>query len=110
MKLWFPTPDPKKSCQIMSQSRPEVGLLIQWLTGHCYLARHQSLIFPEINPTCNLCEYGEETPWHLLTEFRMPNPPSPKQTPPDQWEVNPLPNLINKIKQLEVPDYADTHY
>jgi hypothetical protein len=33
-----------------------------------------------------------------------------KITPPDQWEVDPILNLINKIKYLEVPDYADIHY
>ncbi len=26
------------------------------------------------------------------------------------WEVDPLLNLINKLKHLEVPDYADAHY
>jgi len=107
-KLWFPKPDLKKSQQIMSKTRPEVGLLIRWLTGHCYLARHQSLIFPEINPTCTLCKNAEETPWHLLTE--CPNPIVQNKLPPDHWEVNPVLNLINRIKFLEVPDYTDTHY
>jgi ribonuclease HI len=107
-KLWFPKPELKKSQQILTKNRLEVGLLIRWLTGHCYLARHQSLIYPEINPTCNLCQQGEETPWHLLTE--CPHPLVQNKLPPDHWEVDPLLNLINKIKFLEVPDYADINY
>jgi len=107
-KLWFPKPDLKKSKQIMTKSRSDVGLIIRWITGHCYLARHQSLIFPNLNPTCNLCEQGEETPWHLLTE--CPNPLVQNKLPPDHWEVTPFFNLINKLKFLEVPDYADTHF
>jgi len=107
-KLWFPKPDLKKSRQIMTKTRTEVGLLIRWLTGHCYLARHQSLIFPEINPTCNYCNNGDETPWHILKE--CPNPLTLNKLPHDHWEVDPLLNLLNKLKHLEVPDYADTHY
>jgi len=107
-KLWFPKPDLKKSKLIMSKSRTEVGLIIRWITGHCYLARHQSLIFPEINPICSLCEQEDETPWHLLTE--CPNPLVQNKLPHDHWEVDPLLNLINRLKFLEVPDYSDTHY
>jgi hypothetical protein len=92
----------------MTKTRTEVGLLIRWLTGHCYLARHQSLIFPEINPTCNYCNNGDETPWHILKE--CPNPLTLNKLPHDHWEVDPLLNLLNKLKHLEVPDYADTHY
>jgi hypothetical protein len=37
-----------------------------------------------------------------LTE--CPNPLVQNKLPPDHWEVNPLLNLINKVKHLEVPD------
>ncbi len=56
----------------------------------------------------NLYEQEDKTPWHLLTE--CPNPLVHNKLPPDHWEVNPLLNLINKLKFLEVPDYSDTHY
>jgi hypothetical protein len=89
----------------MFDYRLEVGLLIRWLTGDWYQAMQQSLLFPEINPICNLCHQGEETRWHILTE--CPHPLVQNKLTPDQWEVHPL---LNKIKFLEVPDYADIHY
>jgi len=107
-KLWFPTPNLKKSKTILMKTREELGLLTRWLTGHCYLARHQSLIFPEVNPKCSLCSQYDETPWHLLRE--CPHPLVFNKLPPDHWEVDPLLKLLQKIKFLEVPEYSDTHY
>jgi len=107
-KLWFPTPDPKKSKTLLAKSKPELGLLTRWITGHCFLARHQSLIHPEIDPNCTLCEHGEETPWHLFRE--CPHPMVHNQLPPDSWETDELLRLINKTKFLEVLDYSDLQF
>ena len=66
-KLWFPKPNPKLANQLFNLPRKDFGMVIRWLTGHCYLDRHQSLMYSN-SPICNLCQLGEETPWHLLRE------------------------------------------
>jgi len=102
-KLWFPEPDPKKSIQLISLPREAFGLLTRWLTGHCYLARHNSLMIPEIEPICYLCQEGEETPWHLLNE--CPVVVSSNRISPEPWSIKSLYSIIKKLSFLEVPDY-----
>ena len=48
--------------------RHDVGLMVQAITGHCWLRRHQSLISSDVDPVCRLCNEEEETPWHLIGE------------------------------------------
>jgi ribonuclease HI len=103
-KLWFPEPNQKHSKDLLNLSRDEFGLLSRWITGHCYLARHQSLIHFN-NPECNLCQLGEETPWHLLRE--CPNSKVYYELPQDNWSIAELRNAVNSLSFLEVQDYLD---
>ena len=102
-KLWFPLPDLKRSKQLMALSRIDFGMVTRWVTGHCYLARHQSLIYNN-SPTCNLCQEDEETPWHLLWE--CPAIPHRLKLPPDKWSITELRDSISSLSYLEVPDYV----
>ena len=103
-KLWLPEPNFEHSKYILILSRTELGLLTRWITGHCYLARHQSLIHFN-SPECNLCQQGEEIPWHLLRE--CPNTKSYYELPQDNWSVAELRNAIGSLGYLEVQDYLD---
>ena len=44
--------------------------MIQIITGHCFLNRHESLINKNVSPKCRKCEkikkVEEETPIHLI--------------------------------------------
>ena len=102
-KLWFPKPNPKFSKEILSKSRQEVGLLIRWITGHCFLARHQSLIHG-IDPTCNLCQDGEETPWHLLRDCPATFHIRQNVLPQDTWDPSSMLQVVHQISYLEVED------
>ena len=104
-KLWFTKPDPKKSKQILALGREQFGLITRWLTGHTYMARHQSLMHPEIDPKCFLCQEEDETPWHILTECPATYTLRMKLKPQEGWEVPEIMNLINKFRFLEVPEY-----
>ena len=53
---------------------PQMSRTIRFVTGHCYMNRHKTLLIhgyenlntrPEIR--CSLCEQDEETPRHLIT-------------------------------------------
>jgi len=69
-KLWFPNPDPVKSERILKiKSRPVLGQLIRWITGHNNLRRHRQIIDPW-EPT-NKCRFGcseEESAWHIMAD------------------------------------------
>lgn len=102
-KLWFPAPNRQRARQLMALNRTDFGRVVRWVTGHCYLARHQSLLYNN-SPDCNLCQDGEETPWHLLWE--CPAVPHRLKVPPDKWSITELRDTIASLGYLEVPDYS----
>ena len=67
-KLWFETLTNKFQKFLKKGSRIEVGRLVQFITGHCNLRRHQHFINKDINPNCRFCYLDLETPWHFVTE------------------------------------------
>ena len=90
---WFPLgPRPKFSDELMKLPKILLGQMIQIITGHTYLQRHQAIIdeserqriiaannydnadddgyaiIDAPDPSCTRCKMGEETPLHLLTD------------------------------------------
>ena len=85
-------PRPRFSKSLFTLPKPIVWQLVQILTGHTYLKRHQAVIdeserqrclealnwdnadddgnaiIDAADPLCSRCNVGEETPLHLLTE------------------------------------------
>jgi ribonuclease HI len=67
-KLWFPNIDRKKSEKILKFSRGMHSSLIQMITGHSYLSRHEALMKGG-DPSCKFCQTGEEqTAYHLIAQ------------------------------------------
>jgi len=90
-RYWFPK-GPRKDFvkDIAFLSKTICGQLIQLVTGHTYLKRHQAIIdeserqriiqitgntadngeeiIDAPDPTCSLCHQGEETPQHFLSD------------------------------------------
>ena len=99
-RYWFPDgPDPKFAFDIIRLPKLICSQVIAWVTGHCYLNRHQALIdnantelirrhvgntdrhggllIPPADPSCSMCPQDdpdrnkmEETPLHLMTECK----------------------------------------
>ena len=73
-KIWFPHGvQPGVSRSLLSLPRLELGLWIQFLTGHCWLNRHCNVIDPYVDAKCRLCGNGEESPEHLWFECNAPS-------------------------------------
>jgi len=99
-KLWFPSPNPKISKEILKFNKMDFGTMIRWFTGHCFLARHEAIIHNE-DPTCNLCFLDEQTPWHLLKECPATNRIR-SNIPHENWTAGIILKAIKNISYLEV--------
>ena len=68
----FPSLNTKQSWDILTQPRLLYSLLVQFETGHNYMARHQHFIDrkfdPASQPTCTLCGKDQETSAHILAQ------------------------------------------
>ena len=65
-KLFMPTVDPGISNTILKLDRRELSLIIQALTGHCFLRYHQFNCRKTDSPLCRLCGEENEDSWHIL--------------------------------------------
>jgi ribonuclease HI len=99
-KLWFPSPNPKESKNINRLSRQDFGLMVRWLTGHCFLARHESIIHNE-EPICNRCFLDDQTPWHLLQECPATRTIR-SNIPPNGWQTGIILKAIKNMDYLEI--------
>ena len=111
-KIFFPTPNAAKSKELMTLQRRELGLAIQFLTGHCFLMRHQRIIDGETSPSCRLCSEEEETPEHLFfncpwvieerDELQIPLPTK------DDWTISQVRWILSRryIEEMMDPELA----
>ena len=69
-KIFFPETNPNKSNALLKLDREDFGRLSRWLTGHCFLNRHNHLLDPinHPSPLCNLCGMESETPAHIICD------------------------------------------
>ena len=66
-KLWNMFPSPDLSKQLLdSLNRHDLSLIIQCITGHCFLNRHMYLVGKSFTKFCRFCHEDHETPWHLI--------------------------------------------
>jgi len=70
-KYFFKKPDLKKSYKLIRQDRESLGRMVQFITGHAHLRRHEALIKSVTDERliqCRLCGLGQETPFHFVME------------------------------------------
>ena len=67
-KFWFPEVNRKNATNLIKLSRKDLSLMVQMITGHNRLNRHESVVNHEGDPTCRLCLEDEETSWHIISE------------------------------------------
>ena len=100
-KIWFPIPNPKKSYQLLTRKRNDLGKLVQFFTGHNKLKRHKNIQNAVDDPhSCRLCYEDEESSFHVIAECLA------MQT--YGWEVfqclttlpNPLDWTVNEVEKF----------
>ena len=71
-KLWLPTTNPDLSRFFRGLPRLELGMTIQFITGHNSLLRHEAKLNKEIaSLDCRLCGHGVEDAAHLWSNCTM---------------------------------------
>ena len=65
-KIWFPSLNKKFSRSLINLNRADLGLMVEMLTGHNRLNRHQSLVDKDVSPTCRKCREEDETSYHII--------------------------------------------
>ena len=108
-KIFFPSPNSKKSKLLLQNNRIIYSRTVRYLSGHNFLRRHENLINPCISKLCRLCQNEEETSWHIIgacdalaniradifQQHWMDDPPS--------WDVEQLTKFLQQtpIRDLE---------
>jgi ribonuclease HI len=111
-KIFFPTVAPRKTHSLLRLDRNSLGIAARWLTGHCFLNRHNNLLNPlkYPNPTCRICEMANEKPSHIICEcealghLRHYHFQEFLLTIPPEWKVQQLMQFLRHslINNLEI--------
>ncbi len=67
-KQWFPSTDKHKSYKILELPRFLYSHMVQIITGHNFMRRHESLVHDTNDSECRLCLEEEETSYHIFAE------------------------------------------
>ena len=99
-KQWFPAIDKKKSFDALTLGRSRLSVLVQIITGHNFLKRHEALVNENDDAECRLCLEDDETTFHVLAECpalaepRMQVFGSTIQAAPLQWTIQELVSFV----------------
>ena len=113
-KLWIAKPDKALSGLITNLDRSGLGLIVQMITGHNRLKRHEHIVNGTGDPYCRYCgNEAEETSFHLIAEcpalwlrrrdsfnsFFLDNPP--------KWRLKQLLKFL-KLSRMEEINQGNT--
>ena len=73
-KQWWPTVDKKRSQQMLALKRRQWGIMVQFMTGHNHMGRHNNIVDANEDPECKLCNHGyPQTTAHIIGECLNPH-------------------------------------
>ena len=67
-KIWMPKISLKQSYQLLGSSRTRLSWLVQLLTGHNFMKRHESLVNEDDDSQCRFCLEDDESTYHIMVE------------------------------------------
>ncbi len=102
-KQWFPTVNRLKSHQLLKLDRVKLSGMVQMITGHNFLKRHESLVHGTEDNECRLCCEEEETSYHIMIEcpalarLRLNSLGTMCQVKLHEWSVNQVINFLREV-------------
>ena len=70
-KIFFPRINPGKSKKLLKLNCETFSTAVQWITGHCYLNRHEYICGNLDFKECRYCFLEEETSGPLITDYEV---------------------------------------
>ena len=67
-KQWLVKPDWSVAKKFLSMTRLQLSAVVQIITGHNFMNRHQAVVGDTDDPDCRLCLEDEETSFHVVAE------------------------------------------
>ncbi len=67
-KQWFPYIDKKRSFDMRRATRKQLSWMIQLITGHNFMKRHEALVQEGGDSECRLCMEDDESSYHVVAE------------------------------------------
>ena len=99
-KQWMPRLSKALSFQILGLGRKTISWLVQLITGHNFLKRHEALVNGTADNECRFCMEDEETSFHCIAECPALARPrqeifgTPFQTTPLQWTIRQVVSFV----------------
>ena len=109
-KHWMPTICKRISFEIVSLGRKPISWLIQLLTGHNFMNRHEALVQQTEENECRLCLEDEESTFHIMAECpalaraRQEIFGIPFQRIPLQWSVK---QVVSFVRETPIDSLLD---
>ena len=115
-RIWFPVTNKKKSKSLMYLNRQDLGNMVQMISGHDRLNRHESKSNTNISPNCRFCNWDNETFWHLIGDCQCPILLEPRKAifqayyleENPEWKPHQLLKFIQKSKLSVLNDKKQT--
>ena len=67
-KLWMPEISKKHSFELLRLTRKQLSVMVQLITGHNFMKRHEALVNSNDDSECRLCLEDDETSIHVIAE------------------------------------------
>ena len=109
-KQWMPRISRKISYNILGLGRKTVSWLVQLITGHNFMKRHESLVNGDEENMCRLCLEEEETSFHVMAECPALARPrlevfgTPFQRTPLQWTTK---QVVSFVREASIDGLLD---
>ena len=109
-KQWFPALHRHRSFSILNQGRKAISWLVQLITGHNFMKRHESLVNEDTDNECRLCLEDEETSLHIMAEcpalarVRQQVFGTPFQSTPLQWSTK---EIVSFVREASIDSLLD---
>ena len=109
-KQWLPQLSRKTSFEILGLRRRQISWVVQLITGHNFMKRHESLVNENDDNECRLCMEDEETSFHIMAEcpalarVRMEILGRPFLGTPLQWSTM---KVVSFVREASIDSLLD---
>ena len=105
----------RQSFDILNQGRRGVSWLVQLITGHNFMKRHESLVNSDEDNECRLCLEDTETSFHVMAECpalareRLEVFGTPFQSTPLRWSTRQVVSFVRETSINSLLDPAELY-